>query len=853
MGSVQSGKTASMLAVAAKALDRGVDVLVVLAGTRLSLWRQTFDRLESQLDFGADSVVKHRRRIMVPAPGAISQDGGLPLSTLYRLQPAQVRRAATHGQPLILVAMKQTDHLRAVGQALRETFFPALSARDTPAHMVVLDDEADDGSVLDARVENSLDPVFGHLKQIPRAIADLWAPRITSAPSNLFATYVGYTATPQANFLQEDQNPLFPEDFVVSLRTPFDSGAIERPSPTFLEPAGLDRYYTGGAAYYERGRAAGLCVSIGAQPNEDLADAVRAFLIAGAIRLLRQSDRLSPKAASLRSFVSRSDALQQAPEPLSMLIHPSASVGDHFDTAVAVLRWAGVQSDEEATDLVTSGQAYLPPSLVTKINDEEEKWVAWVERYRDSALELQKVFTLPSAPTIPEWTEIRALLMEDLIPSTRVAVVNSDGAADDRPDYEPIQADGVWRAPRDLSTIFVSGNVMARGLTLEGLTTTLFLRTSDQPLADSQMQMQRWFGYRGPYLELCRVFATAERLQFFGSYHDVDEAMRLTIISGMAPESPAPSPQVLQGLNYLATGKIANLGNQPLCQGSKPLIRLVNNGEHEDPNTHVVARVFSASPSQDVYAGGKRRGRMLDTPLSLLQAADLLDQLRFDDYAPGGENWQSALWSEIQSRVEEQGPLPYSEKLYRPATPRDGLEPDPVRKDCPYTLGAYLRLWDACLVRRVRGLFPTDDPSLPWSTINLDARREQQPRFWVGIRYGGEPPVARSPVAELDFELPATKRDVTNGRLSGPWGSQNPAAGPTGYRGDDYMDYYFRGDAVTVSDVAGRTWRPRGSDGQILFYVNQPPGQSHPTVITGVCIPIGGPDQFAASIASPIP
>ncbi len=34
------------------ALDAGVDVLVVLAGTRLSLWRQTFERLATQLDGG---------------------------------------------------------------------------------------------------------------------------------------------------------------------------------------------------------------------------------------------------------------------------------------------------------------------------------------------------------------------------------------------------------------------------------------------------------------------------------------------------------------------------------------------------------------------------------------------------------------------------------------------------------------------------------------------------------------------------------------------------------------------------------------------------------------------------------
>jgi hypothetical protein len=67
MGSVQSGKTASMLGVSALAIDHGVDIVVVLAGTRLSLWRQTYERLVQQLDSGEENAQKiavsyaHRR------------------------------------------------------------------------------------------------------------------------------------------------------------------------------------------------------------------------------------------------------------------------------------------------------------------------------------------------------------------------------------------------------------------------------------------------------------------------------------------------------------------------------------------------------------------------------------------------------------------------------------------------------------------------------------------------------------------------------------------------------------------------------------------------------------------------
>ena len=62
-------------------------------------------------------------------------------------------------------------------------------------------------------------------------------------------------------------------------------------------------------------------------------------------------------------------------------------------------------------------------------------------------------------------------------------------------------------APDDIFTIAIGGFKMGRGLTLEGLCTTLFLigRSAD----DTTIQRQRWFGYRGVTLNtagsLCRI------------------------------------------------------------------------------------------------------------------------------------------------------------------------------------------------------------------------------------------------------------------------------------------------------------------------------------------------------------
>lgn len=846
MGSVQSGKTASMLGVAAKSLDMGVNILVVLAGTRLSLWRQTFERLSQQLDGDAAASSNQQRRILVPSGGPISgENGSVPLDHLYGLQPAAVRRAVKQNRPIIVVAMKHSDHIRALGKSLRTAVFPAASISDSPLHMVVLDDEADDGSVIDAQIERAQDPIYGNLKQIPRVIADLWSPRQGAAPSNFYTTYIGYTATPQANFLQEELNPLAPRDFVISLRTPFDRGEIDARSSTFLEPLGLGKFYTGGEAYYERGQGASLCVETDTNLSP-LADAIRAFLVAGAIRHIRDASRAGPKTAVGLTFDARQKAIDEVSRAHSMLVHPSAAIGDHLASAIAILRVAGVESDEDATRLLESGQAYLPATLAETLDDDEASWKQWIASYQASAEALKHEFTLPVAAQIPEWAAIKEVLRNEIIPGTRVSVINSDPASDDRPEYDPRFEDGVWRAPRDLSTIFVSGNVMARGLTLEGLTTTLFLRSSSSPFADSQMQMQRWFGYRGSYLELCRLFATRDQLGLFVSYHDVDEALRQVIINAMGGGSAAPLPSVLQGRGFLATGKIANLGNYPLYPGNR-LVQLVNAGIQPDANTQIVSRVFTDASSRDVIVAGQLRGRMLEEPLTLLEAADLLDQFRFEGYAPGSENWLGQLWNEIQARVESIESLGAGENLYRPIAPDDGSSSDDVRKDCPYALGAYLRLWNACLTRAARGMFPTDGQPKSWSLVDLKARQRQQPKFWVGIRYGSGAKATEPPLADLPFDIAVTGRGRKNGRSQG-WGSRNPSAGPAAYRGDEFLDYYFHDTRVTVVKVGQTELRPVGADGLILFYVNQPDGQAHPTVEVGTCVPLGGPDQFNASI-----
>ena len=64
-------------------------------------------------------------------------------------------------------------------------------------------------------------------------------------------------------------------------------------------------------------------------------------------------------------------------------------------------------------------------------------------------------------------------------------------------DYNANRQDG-------LNVIAVGGFSLSRGLTLEGLMVSYFMRNS--MMYDTLMQMGRWFGYRPGYEDLCRIW-----------------------------------------------------------------------------------------------------------------------------------------------------------------------------------------------------------------------------------------------------------------------------------------------------------------------------------------------------------
>ncbi len=194
VGHVQSGKTANMTAVIAKALDAGYDTVIVLAGLTNKL------RYQTQLRLFNDLVSRNPINWQLLTPNELNRD--------FRAPPHGGFLSHTDKAQLAVIK-KNVSPLGELERAVRKTF-PSVLKR---LRILVIDDECDQASVNSARGELDMTAIN---KRIRKLLSHLPA-----------VSYVGYTATPFANVLinpypvdGQKFDDLYPRDFITALPSP---------------------------------------------------------------------------------------------------------------------------------------------------------------------------------------------------------------------------------------------------------------------------------------------------------------------------------------------------------------------------------------------------------------------------------------------------------------------------------------------------------------------------------------------------------------------------------------------------------------------------------------------------------
>jgi hypothetical protein len=483
VGHVQSGKTANFSALIAKAADAGYRVVIVLSGLHNTLRQQTQRRLQRDLGHDVSDGVG------LPEPGRqwvwmTSGELGGDFST--RGTSSAVLQGNDH---VILVVKKNKTRLQRLLEWMENR---------VPAHVpvLVIDDEADQASVntggnrtpIAEQVDLDQDDYDGDIPADDELDPSAINLRIRQL-LNLFAkcSYVAYTATPFANVLINPRafdaqagKDLFPRDFIISLPQPPGS-----------------RYV---GAEYLFGRDA-----LPGDSDEGMSDGLDVVELVPS----HEIDLLVPPPRQSAGFIpSMPESLRQA-------------LVDFVLAAAGWLQRSG--RDEPCTMLVhTDMRRAMQNPLAVDIEKElayiRQQWRYEGDQYRPRMRRRWEERFRPVTASVDISKDVAYEVVEPFVDSLLrdgipVRVLNSDHPTNLDFDAEPA-----------LKAVLVGGNKLSRGVTIEGLLVSYYVR--ETLYYDTLMQMGRWFGYRGAYVDLTRLYSTELLVSCFHDLATAEEELR---------------------------------------------------------------------------------------------------------------------------------------------------------------------------------------------------------------------------------------------------------------------------------------------------------------------------------------
>lgn len=336
-------------------------------------------------------------------------------------------------------------------ESVLDSFVKYIKRNSIKTPTLIIDDEADQASIDTNRPSSNRNAADYEPSTINKLIREL----LMSLKQK---SYVGYTATPFANVLinHKTNHPqysadLFPKDFIITL-------------PSSNQYIGAERLFG-----LKDGNGLPIIREINKEEESDLSQelkiAIKSFIISIAVRQLRG----------------------QLNEHNSMLIHIDRTISSHG----------------ELSGMVSAELEYIQKQIVDDLEGKEKIITEFESIWNDDYVPTSNMMKIYNK--IDPWNEvlqeIESVLAKEMI---RVMVINGDSK--DTLDYEN-------NKERGLHVIAVGGDKLSRGLTLEGLTISYYLRDSDT--YDTLMQMGRWFGYKTGFEDLCRIYTSKDLIESY--------------------------------------------------------------------------------------------------------------------------------------------------------------------------------------------------------------------------------------------------------------------------------------------------------------------------------------------------
>lgn len=504
VGQVQSGKTANYTGLVCKAADAGFNLIIILAGIHNNLRSQTQTRIdEGFLGFDTQNTRAYdmNRTIRIGVGLIPGFDDAIANSYTTSTEQGDFTRQAVNTagfnfnnpQPITLVIKKNVSVLKRLYQWLKSQSTNDIIANKS---LLLIDDEADNASINTSREGDDPTAINGNICKIIKLFNR--------------SAYVGYTATPFANiFIPLDKDDLFPKDFIINLPAPNNYIGPEKVFGTSADPDGNEELLpivfpvTDSDTFVPVGHKKDDAKPTIDNIPESLRTAIKCFIITCAIRIARGQEN---KHNSMLIHISRFQAWQ-----------------NHIKDIIESL-FKYYKSEIEAND----------PTILKEFRRIFEEDSLTYQSYCTITKEIIASPTLSKIDNkiqIHTWNEIEPLLYRAV---QKIEVKSINGTSGDTLTYYENEKNGI-------SVIAIGGDKLSRGLTLEGLSVSYFLRASK--MYDTLMQMGRWFGYRSGYVDLCRLFTSNELNEWYRhitlASDELREEFRYLAESGGTPENYA--------------------------------------------------------------------------------------------------------------------------------------------------------------------------------------------------------------------------------------------------------------------------------------------------------------------------
>ena len=553
LGYVQSGKTANMAATIAKAADAGYRLVIVLAGMTTSLRRQT------QIRFDEDLTKRNPEQWIWRTQDShdFSLDRGLGLTL-------------PEGQTQIMVIKKNADVLRRLTEALEG--MPAKLRLRMPT--LIVDDECDQASLNTQAYKKKVSRIN---KQIRGLLDSELLPKVT---------YLGYTATPYANVLTAESGhdgtqDIYPGDFIIQLPRPDAYFGVDR---LFGDhPDSVDETGDSDASGLPMIRIVNPEEQSALQPESRSKRDEFAPLMVPSLRLALDYYLLCLAARRLRGDGNK---------PCCMLVHTTLYASCHNKLRRMI--------ESDWLKKIRSDLNNIPDAVLERLKK------IWTNESSTLSHEMRLSLQDPQLPN--EIESFDAIEHEISAALESITTIVENGESDDFLDF----ADN-----RKRHAIVIGGNVLARGLTIEGLTVSYFVRASSQ--FDTLMQMGRWFGYRSGYSDLPRIWMTPDLNAAFLDLVVLEKEIRsdITLMSeqNLTPREFSIRVPQMPGMALTARNKLV-MENIDNCRISfrgqhQQMIGFPSDKKFHDSNRHATEKFLNQCSARSLPEVIERNGTVL--------------------------------------------------------------------------------------------------------------------------------------------------------------------------------------------------------------------------------------------------